>query len=149
MRKHPIRREVPSVRKWCLCVCALLIALVGLSPSAGADYDYRVDADVFPRMAPEEVADMVRASAAALAVAGIGAGTTDTDQLISSLRCTRADRLWTVSDESGRPDNRAVWVVEVSDKAGADAAFFVIDDQDGAVLAHGAMSRADASERSE
>lgn len=109
------------------------LTIVALATSAGADVDnhYRVDPDVIPRMALEQVETLVSD------LGGLGGRIDDS---IRSIRCTGADRLIETRSERGQLDTRIVWVVEVRGEAGLDGAFYVLDDETGAVLAHGAVA---------
>lgn len=107
--------------------------LVGGALLAGADNIASIDADLAPQMVAEEVESLVRAVA--------DPDATDSHGVLKvSVRCTRADRLGAFPTEKGEIDTRTVWVVEVEGEAGSDGAFYVLDDETGAVLAHGAVA---------
>lgn len=81
----------------CLIAGVLVVATgcTGSAPSKHeAAYRIRVDKGVVCRLSPEEVIAIV--------------GETD----VVEVRCTRADKLWYATSESGR-DRRVVWVVQL------------------------------------
>lgn len=116
------------------CV-ASLVALCSVTVSAGLAWaEYGVSESSRPTMRVEQV-EMIAQHLVASSI-----DDSRGKLPVISVRATRADRLGAVPNERAGVDTRTIWVVEVQGEAGADGAFYVIDDETGAVLAHGVVA---------
>lgn len=117
-------------------VVGLMVFLMGV---VSASADSKIDPDLHPRMQAEEVEHLVAGLSHSIDMREPARQATSGPSSLS-VRCTRADRLGAFPIETGEFDTRIVWVVEMKGEDGSDGAFYVLDDETGAVLAHGVVA---------